>query len=194
MKLPRISLAGLFAAILLTSSLGLHAQASKPAPSPAAASAPDKSVLTPTTASVFIELTEAGAGTPTVVEIPRKFLTNSPPATPVAAFVDFLDGSPGTSAIAAVALSAALIFGGLHLFRQKRVLKAPAMAMAMIGLLALTASLAQGDIAPPSVRHPPTVAGHVTVKVVEDGTNVHIVVSRELLAALLKQPPVTGQK
>jgi hypothetical protein len=118
-----------------------------------------------------------------VIEIPRKLLAGLPGVTADS------DNASGTSLIAGTALSSALMLGGLHFFKPKRVLNAPAAILLVGGLLALTAGLLHGDILPPSVRHAPLVAGHVTVKVVETGGSVHIVASRELLKALLEQPP-----
>ncbi|HTB62801.1 MAG TPA: hypothetical protein VK737_04355 [Opitutales bacterium] len=186
------SATAILACLLLALPLSLPAQTVPAAP--AASAKPAASTPATPAASapvVYFELTESGAGTPTVIEIPAKLLANAP-AIAASLADDNGDSSASSSAssiIAAVALSAALALAGMYFLRPKRLLKAPAAAAIVLGLFALSAGLMRGDVSPPPVRHAPQVANHVTVKVVNQGNSVHIVVSRELLKALLAQTP-----
>jgi hypothetical protein len=185
MKSRPTSTAAILACLLLALPLSLPAQSAPAASAKPAASTP--SAPAASAPVVYFELTESGAGTPTVIEIPAKLLPNAPAVA--ASLADDNGDFSASSIIAAVALSAALALAGMHFLRPKRLLKAPAAAAIVLGLFALSAGLMRGDVPPPPVKHAPQVANHVTLKVVNQGNSVHIVVSRELLKALLAQPP-----
>ena len=153
----------------------LSAQTSQPTPAPKPSAQP----------MLLLEMSDAGAGTPTVIEIPKALLSGQTGA-PVAGFMDDTGGGNAAklSLLAGVALSMVLIFGGLRLLRPGRLSRARAAVMIGLGLIVLAGGAIYADVAPPPVRHAPTVGGPVTLKIVDSGTTIHVVVSKQLLSTL----------
>jgi hypothetical protein len=188
---------------------------------------PVSTQLQPTT--VVVEMTETDG--PATIQIPRNLLYNTTlnsavaslnasdgalPDNPLADSSNATDGGLGgvslvPTAIAGIALSAAIALGGLHFLSRKRLAGAPLAVFLVALVLALIAGVAFADVpapvhyAPPPPPPPPPspspqpaplsgpnlpqVTGPVVVTVTPNGSTVNIILSRKLINELAAQPP-----